>query len=207
MKLLVLFAAFVTALFAQTAVTAGMTVAGPATVYSGQTVNLTVSIAGTAGENVAGVQWQLTLPAGATQGTVTSTLPSLFCGTFCVGLAYNQVTNALTTISDSVVATVPVTIGPTVPLGALVISLNPANTIAVANTGMAVSITAAPTPYSIKVLSKCDVNGDGKVDFTNDALPVIKALIGNGTCPLSGGCTLQTAFAVLSAAAGNACTL
>lgn len=190
---------------------ATLTVTGPANVTAGATATLTVTLAGSSGLNLTGVQWTHALPVGATLGTpvISPAFAVLGKGAYCgatvclaVGLAGTVITN--TPLTDGAIMTVPVTFASGATLGAASMQIN--GTFSANSSGAAVTITPGAT-YSITVLpGRCDVNGDGKVDSTDVNL-VVQAVTGKGSCPLSGGCTLQSLVAVILAALGGSCTL
>jgi hypothetical protein len=109
-------------------------------------------------------------------------------------------------MTDGTVATIPVSVASTVSPGSL--SFPIMGIFGVSATGSPVGVNPASVPFVMRVLSRCDVNGDGAVNGI-DASLVLNAVIGIGTCPLPSGmiCTLQSVQKVLSAALGNACTL
>lgn len=76
-----------------------------------------------------------------------------------------------------------------------------------ASTTAGAVILSTGTPYTLKILSKCDVNGDGTVNVADVQL-VISALLTGGLCPLSGAsCTLSSIVKVIIAVSGGACSL
>lgn len=189
-----------------------LTITGPATVTAGTSASVVVSLSGSAGLSVTGVQWSHSLPNGVNLGTpvVSSSALALGKGVYCgqstclvVGLsATNAISN--TPFADGAVATIPLVFPPNASLGAT--SLQLSGTLAASTTGAAIPI-APGAAYSITVLpGHCDANGDGAVNGADVGL-VITALIGRGSCPLSGGCSLQSLIAVLIAASGGSCTL
>lgn len=208
MKFAVLLALTLHAIAAQPS----LTVTGPANVQPGQTVTLNVSLAGSAGQNISGLQWTATPASGGSLASTTlgaagtATGKGLYCSTnnqTCVepGLSSsNVITNQ--PMADGVVATVSLAVAPTAT-GTIQVPLT--GLFGVSTTGLNVAMTGGAA-YAIAVLSKCDANQDGKTDFA-DAVLVINALTGRGTCPLSGGCTLMTLFSVLTAASGGSCPL
>lgn len=69
------------------------------------------------------------------------------------------------------------------------------------------SVILSTGTYTLKILSKCDVNGDGTVNVADVQL-VISALLTGGLCPLSGAsCTLSSIVKVIIAVSGGACSL
>ena len=183
-----------------------ISVAGPASVYPGA-ASLTIAVSGSAGNNLAGLQFTITLPTGMTLGTPVVSPAwaangfSIYCGTaVCVII---NVTTITPTVADGTMATIPVNVAATVAPGSASISLT--GTLGATGAGLNVTTSAGPA-MSMKVLSFCDINGDGVVNLA-DVTIVIDAIIGTGTCPLTAGCSLQTVLAVVQNSLGGACTL
>jgi hypothetical protein len=185
-----------------------LSLTGPASVAPGGTATLTLSINGSTGASITALQWAN--PAGVTIGTpaiapgVAATGKALYCGSngcVIVGLAAGKVSNAA--ITDGALASIPITLPASSPLGPMTLHLTGLNAANI--TGNSVAATEG-TVYSIRVISKCDVTGDGAVD-ASDMTPIISAITSGASCPLSGGCTLQSLIAVLLAALGGPCTL
>lgn len=185
-----------------------ITATGPASgVYPGGLANLTVALSGSAGSALAALQFTVALPAGMTLGTpVVSPAWSTagftaYCGTStCLLLNFTTMTP---TVADGTMVTAPVNVTSTFAPGAAAISLT--GTVGATGNGTNVPTGAGPAA-SVKVLNPCDVNGDGIVNF-GDVTVVVNSIIGTGSCPLSGGCSLQTVLAVVQNALGGACTL
>jgi len=202
MKRLIALALFAGAVFAQTVT---LTPTGPATTYPGQTVTLTVTMTGSSGQSVAGVQWTAGYPVGFTGGspTVSSADGILGDSAQCGPLACVVVGSTIS-MADGPLATIPVTVGNSVAPGNFTIPLT--GIIGATGGGLNVPGMTAGPPYSLKVLSTCDLNADGNVNV-QDVQIVISAVIGSGTCPASitGGCTLITILQEIIAANGGAC--
>ena len=187
-----------------------VTITGPATVTAGSSATVTLTLAGSTGLNLTGLQWTHALPVGATLGTPVASGSSttagkgLYCGTtvcVAVGLVGTTITN--TPFADGAISSVPIAFASNAPLGSQSLQIN--GTFAANNLGAAVVIVPGAT-YSITVLSRCDVNGDGAINSL-DVTAVINGINGKGSCPLSGGCNLQSVVAVVIAALGGACSL
>jgi hypothetical protein len=193
-----------------------LTVTGPASAPQGTVVNLTVSVSGTAGQNLAGISWSF--PAGLSLGApaIGAAAPAGL-GVYCFGATGNCLVDGLSNTTpqvasdnaftkDGVVATVPLTL--TAPPGSLSI---PLTNIAGASTVAApITITAGPTYTLTVTASHCDYNGDGAINY-QDVLAIIQAVVGSKKCsPVStftAGCSLDTAQAVIVAATGGICSL
>ena len=117
------------------------------------------------------------------------------------GLVGTTITN--TPFADGAISSVPIAFASNAPLGSQSLQIN--GTFSANNLGAAVTIVPGAT-YSITVLSRCDVNGDGAINSL-DVTAVINGINGKGSCPLSGGCNLQSVVAVVIAALGGACSL
>lgn len=209
--------------FVQTRVQAQtLTLTSPATttVAPGQVVNLVLTLIGSAGANIADLEWGLNLPAGVTAGAViggtasTAAQKTIYCNvtnTLCVGLGLSQASPpsppvlSNLTYSDGVVASVPVTIPSGAAPGPMVIGL--ISLAGASLTGGLVTVTSgAGAGLTLTVLNKCDVNKDGVVNSV-DVSAVLNPLLGVGVCPLPAGCTLQQLIAVQVAANGGGCLL
>lgn len=192
--------------FLLSAQTTTITPTGPATAYPGQSVTATVTMTGSTGQSIAGVQWTFGLPAGLTLGTgaVSAANGTLGDGLQCGPTFICVVVGSTITMSDGALATVPINIGASVAPGTLSIPLT--GLFAATGTGLNVNGMTAGTPYTLKVLSTCDLNADGLVNI-QDIQIAISAVIGTGTCPTSitGGCSLITIVDEIIAANGGAC--
>lgn len=193
-----------------------LTLTGPASATAGASVPLTLSIAGTSGQNVSGIQWSIVGPTGlsVTSATITASPAALGKGLYCS--ANNAVcleigdssTSALSNnpwTADGTIATFQVAVALNTPLGATTVPLS--GLFAVSTTGSAITMTSG-TAYTLTILqSHCDFNGDGKVDST-DVLAAINAVLGRASCPsILASCSLLTIWDVLQAANGGACVL
>lgn len=192
---------------------ATLTLSGPASVTAGQTATLTLTLSGSVGLNLSGILWNVGPASGV---TVTSSAPgtaataatkSVWCGgtgASCIEVGANPATSVITNapMADGVVATVQMSVA-TSASGTFSLPLTGLQAADV--NGVAVPLVSGP-PYTAKVLSRCDFNGDGSVDFT-DVAAIINPAIGKGACPagVTGGCTLQAAIGVLRAALGGSC--
>ena len=189
-----------------------LTVTGPTTALPGTNITLTLTLAGSATQNVTALQWAHTLPTGFTlsSSTVSSSGLAIGKGVYCnvatCVLLGQSATNVETNnpMTDGAVATAVIAIPASAPPGITTLPL--AGVFAASTAGFNVPI-AAGAGYGLTILSKCDVNGDGHTDF-NDVTLMINADVGKVACPLSSGtCNLQSAVAVLLASLGGACTL
>ena len=214
MKLTILALLFSSLLFGQAQLSVNQP--NPLAVYPGSTVALNINLSGSAGLNIAGIQWThalvpnstLALAPGAASNAATK---SVFCNTsnsMCLvtGLSSTvPLTVSNNVYSDGVVATINMVIPASTPPGTQSLTLT--NLIAAAQQGWFVPVTAAPS-YQLTVLSACDLNGDGKVD-ANDVIimvnqatqktPCVNDLTGDGVCDV------QDVQRVTTAATGGAC--
>ncbi len=189
-----------TTIFAQT-----LTLTGPTNALPGQTVSLSVSLAGASGKSISGVQWTATPSSGGLTASTTQTPnKGIFCGSgsqTCevIGVVGTTVNNSA--ISDGTVGQFQFQV-PAPAVGNISFPLT--GLFAVDSTGLNVA-TISGAPYVLSVLSKCDVNKDGKTDSA-DVIAVINGALGIAACPIT-TCTLQTAIQVLIAATGQSCPL
>lgn len=198
-----------------------LTLTGPATIQPGTTATLTLTLAGSSGQNVSGLMWSLTPPASSTVSAptngaaATAAQKTPYCtstNATCVSIGLSTATPPVPTnqsYADGVVATIPVAIPRTTTAGSVSIPLT--NLSAASTQGFNVAISSGAA-YSLNVLSLCDVNGDGVVNYLDvqAILSVLLGLNGQTSCPASlsaDGCTLETLIAVDVAATGGACTL
>jgi hypothetical protein len=203
-------------LFMAQAFSQTLTVTGPASVAQGQTAAFTVSLTGSSGLNLAGLQWTLATATGQTWGTPTISTcdAALGKGAYCnpagLCLAVDQ-SNATPPVlsnnpfADGAVLTIPATFTST-PLGSLSFPLTAL--LGVSTTAAPITIAAA-TAFTITVTpSHCDYNGDGAVNDL-DVQAIISAIEGPGVCSASfaAGCSLHSLQAVVQAALGGACIL
>jgi hypothetical protein len=210
MKLFTLLFGIATALAAQTPT---LTLTGPATALPGQTVTLQTNLASSAGLNISGLQTTFTLPAGVTLGAPTaSTLAvtagkGVYCGpTNCLLVGVTNGPNPVLSnnpMVDGAAFTVQFVVGAGIAPGIQAIGLS---SLQAANTAAAAIPLTAGTPYSIRVLSRCDANGDGVTDL-RDVQAVVTAINTGTGCTLTGGCTVISLVSVLLAALGGSCSL
>jgi hypothetical protein len=127
-----------------------LTLTGPGSVMAGNTADLTISLSGSSGFNLAGVQWTFNLPTGWALGTPVISIPAaaLGLGVSCgVSICIVEDTTSVVTMSDMALATIPVT----VPSGASgSISLPITGLLGASGTGTVVSITPG-AGYSITI--------------------------------------------------------
>ena len=157
MKLGLAFLLFVSLLSAQT-----LTLTGPASVKQGKSVTLNLGVGGPV--VAAGLQWTVGLPVGFTATSViggagTTAAKTLYCtsdAALCLLVGMNT-----TAIGNGTVAVYSLAVPSTATLGANPIPLS--GLVAVNAAGGSLAITPGAT-YSILVLAKQDINGDGVVD-------------------------------------------
>lgn len=180
-----------------------VSLSGPPTARPGTTV--TLSLAGAASITpAAALQWTLTLPSGysgiPTAGAAATTAgKSLYCGT--AACLVTSTTN-VTPLGPGVLATYSVQIPATAAAGPIAFPL--AGMAAADATGSALVVTAG-VPYSLTILAKSDINGDGKTD-TADVTAMISQVTG-GACTNDqngdGKCDVVDAVLVLLQAIGG----
>ena len=124
---------------------------GPASVSSGDRANLTVNLSGSAGKDVAAVQFSLTLPSGMTLGEPALSPAwveagfSISCGSsVCVVV---NASNANPSVADGLIATVPVVVSPRFASGTVPLPMTP---VVATSRGHDAKATAGAT-YSIRV--------------------------------------------------------
>ena len=194
-----------------------LTLTGPTSVAQGQSATLTMSVSGTTGQSLAGIQWTVAPPAGFSWGapTISTTASTAGKGILCnaaVGLCLAIGDNLAmppvlsnNPFTDGAVASIPANFT-SVPLGTLTLPL----TGLFGSTTTATSITVSSGPvFTIAILpSHCDYNADGKVDF-NDVGSLWNVLVNQTSCSaaFTAGCSLKSLEGVLIAALGGICPL
>lgn len=193
-----------------------LSVASPVTsARPGATYGLNVTLAGSAGLAIAGVQWSIVLPAGfaptvtagaastAANKTVTCSTATAAGGTMiCLSVGLNS-----TPFADGVVAVMSGTVPVTATIGAVNFLTSADLAATAAGAGAAI---AAGAPLAFTVLSPCDLNGDGKIDAADLALEV-GFVVNPSSCQAPAGdfdgdgkCTVIDAVRLAVAAAGVA---
>jgi hypothetical protein len=158
MRPIALFLGLAVAVFAQPQST--LTVTGPTSARPGTTVTLPLTLGGAAGP--AALQWTLDLPTGwsASQAlgaaATAANKDRLSCNPangICLLYGLNQ-----TSIQTGVVATYTVQIPPAAAAGVVAMPLS--EVLASTGVGAALPIAAGPV-YSLRVLARSDIDGDG----------------------------------------------
>lgn len=108
-----------------------------------------------------------------------------------------------TVMSDGAVATIPITLGPTAGTDPVALSGLFAAAV-IGGQGVMVNGMTVGVAYSIKVLSRCDLNSDGIVNAADVQLMIGDAL-GLSTCPTGYTCNLVAVVNEIIAATGGAC--
>ena len=188
----------VLALAAQTPPASTLTFNGPQNVRPGKTITLDLTLATTA--QPSGLQWTAGVPAGwtakATPGaTATAAQKTMYCSegeALCLVVGMNQ-----TPIAGGVVATYEIGVPAGTPRGLISIPL----TGLVAGTGMGDPIpVSVGTAYSIRVLAKHDLNGDGTTNAADLQL-MADQIVGKSACADDqngdGACDLIDALLVI----------
>jgi len=150
-----------------------LTLTGPATAKQGSTITLSLNSAGVTASGPVGVQWTLTPPSGFTVTLANAGVASvaaskqIACNAaklLCLIYGLNQ-----NVIADGQVASLIIPIPVSATPGPASFALS--GLFAGDKTGASMTITSGPT-YSIIVLSRADINGDGIIDPTDVALMV-----------------------------------
>lgn len=185
--------------------TTTFSVTGPANARPGTTATISVNAAGTTNTGTAAAQWNLTTPAGFTKTATIGTQASaankqIACDTpvlLCIVYGLNT-----TIMSNGQLASYAITIPANASPGAASITLS--GVVAASPTGTAVT-TALGAPYSILILAKSDIDGNGTTNGA-DVSALITQII-NGTCSSDqnndGVCDVKDIQLVANAATGN----
>lgn len=187
--------------------TTTLTLTGPASVTAGGNFVATLAVSGSASQGIVALQWSMGLPAGFAIGqpTVSSTDPTGDTGT--CGVVICLLYGSLTALADGTLATIPVAVASTATPGTQTIPLS--GIFAATADGLNVNGLVAGSPLSIKVLSPCDLNGDGVVNVADVQL-IVAAIVSGAACPVSvanGGCSILTLVQEVVAATGGACKI
>jgi len=188
-----------------------LSLTGPATVKPGAAVTLNVNLSGSAGKNLAGLQWTLANPIATpvtpSNGTAsTAANKTVTCA--LVGTNHNCLSVGLniTAFADGQVAALQMT----VPLAATPGNVTQTLSGLIAADSLANELipTAGPA-ITIKILSPCDLNSDGAVDMA-DLNAAIPQVLGSQACTSAdlngdGKCTIGELLRIAIAAGGGAC--
>lgn len=167
---------------------ANLTLTGPVVAPSGSSVVLTVTLA--SGGGPAGLQWDMTgLPAGASVTSSITGKTANCTATRCVLIGLDT-----TAIPDGTVATIKYSQPPAT------VTANLLSTLGATPAGGPLTVTPPITALSIPVQSNCDVNGDGKVDATDEGLILQQALAATTGTP-----SVLDVIRIIIAANGGAC--
>lgn len=188
-------------LYAQTVISQ----TGPATVKPGGI--LTVNLQGQGGTDTgaAAFQWTVAMPSGYTATVqpgpaATAGNKTVQCTADAISVCLLYGVNA-TVIGNGVLATYTVHVPANATPGPATFTLS--GLVGASSSGTAIS-TAAGTPYTVTVVDKRDLNGDGKVDAADVQLMTNQVLA--GTCSDDqtgdGACNLMDVFAILLKALG-----
>lgn len=178
-------------------------------------VAVDVWLSGSAGQNIAAIQFTLTLPPGtsvaATAGSASAAAQkTATCGPPTPG------TNSVTCVveglntnayADGDVADLNLTFAPngTMPVSYAVV---PSGALAASLAGAAV-VTGSGSVAAIPVANPCDITGDGKVDIA-DVQAQVQQAIGAAPCTTGdlvgqGKCDIVSTERVIDAALGQGC--
>lgn len=184
--------------------TATMTLTGPSSAKSGQTISLSLSASGTGTTGAAGFQWAIGFPpnytatvsAGAAATTAVKTPTCTADGSFCLLVGQNA-----TIIPNGVIASISLKVPASAMAGPQAFPLS--SLVGVDAAGLNVATTATGT-YSLTILDKRDLNGDGTITAADVQLmtaEVIAARTSPAACvdDLNGDgkCDLVDVFQVL----------
>ena len=196
---------------AQTKLTVTQTNTG--SVRAGDALPLTITLSGSAGQNVAGTQWSLNSPIGfvwtPTVGAAgVAGSKNIYCGLVASAFTCLVVGMNVNVVNDGVVGLLATTVPINQPIGNLTFTLT--STLSASKDGFAV-VTTASAPLTIPILpSLCDPNGDAKIDSTDFNLAIAQAT-GASTCTTDtdgdGKCTVNDVLRVAMAANGGACKI
>jgi hypothetical protein len=189
-----------------------LTVTGPLTVVAGQPAILTISLAGSAGQNMVAVQWTIAPPAGASIGTpmagaaVTAVATDSLYSNPANGTMLVVGTAAPVALADGVLATIPVTFTAIGTISLPLTGIFAATQVGGAGVSLN-GVVSGPT-FSIRVTSPCAVTGDASVSVA-DIQAVINASLGLTPCSFPGfaQCTVVQTVDVEIAANGGACII
>lgn len=204
MKLTICAWLIATCLSAQTST---FTLSGPTSIVAGNAATVTLGMNGSSGQSIAAVQWTLTLPSGVTMGIPAAAPAWSAAGdqAYCnVTSGICMVVGSLTVMADGAIASIPLTIPAATPPGTLSLPLT--GLLAATPEGNSVGLMSG-APYTLKVLSPCDLNGDGSITVA-DVQTMINAVLGLATCPAGiGTCNLAAVVYEIIAAGGGVCKL
>lgn len=159
-----------------------LTLSGPATARPGQTINLTLALAGSTPTGPAALQWSLTTPAGfsvtsateaAAATAASKTLNCTAARTLC--LLYGMNANV---IGNGGAVALSVSVPAAASPGAAALPLAGVLASTAAGAGMVIS---AGTAYSVTILARADLNGDGAINATDVSLMATEAK-GDAAC-------------------------
>lgn len=158
-----------------------LTLTGPASAKQGTAVSLSLSSGGATANGPAGLQWSLTPPVGVTVSGVTAGASAtaaskqVACNAanlLCLVYGVNQ-----NVIANGVVATMTVQIPANANPGPASFPLS--GLVAGDKNGVAMTISSGAT-YSLNVLSRADIDGNGSV--TSADVSLMANQVTSGTC-------------------------
>ena len=166
-----------------------LTLTGPnGNVKAGSTVQLSVSVSGTTGFNVAAIQGSIILPGTfvscAVGGASTAAGKSVDCGVSGGGSNLIFIASGINTnvYADGVVALVTVNIPVGAAGGATTVGLS--NTLSASLTGDGV-VTTPGVNFSLGITSQCDIDSSGTTDSTDVGLVKAAMLSGSNSIDLN----------------------
>lgn len=177
-----LFLLFLGLLFpAQSQAQTTITLTGPASARPGTTVTIETTLSTTA--QPSGLQWSLALPSTwtptpAAGPAATAAQKDLYCSVDPVDLLCLLVGLNANPIGSGVVARYTVTLPPATPRGPTPIPL--AGLLAADSLGTPIPVTPGP-PYSLLILARHDLNGDG-VTNQQDLLLMLDQILRRSPC-------------------------
>lgn len=194
-----------------------LTATGPSTVYPGQSLTVTVALTGTAGSNLAAVQWSQVIPMGmgftsaAPSSTYTTAGWGVYCtpttGAICIDLDFNGTVAGQSLLTDGILATETITLSQSATPGNYSIPFS--GFVGSTTQGAAVAVTGGAA-FSFVVLSPCSFSGSPA--NISDILLVLNAALGVGACPANitaagKTCSLITVQQTIYNVLGGACLL
>ena len=171
-----------------------LTLTGPANVRPGQTADVTATLAGT---GAVGLQWSVAIPPQLGNATATTPLSDKTLHRSTDGTLHLLVGLNVTPIAPGVVAKYALSIPANAPKGVYQMPLT--GLLAADANGDAITLTSGPA-YSLRVLARSDLNGDGLTNGADLTL-MIDQVLGRTACADDqtgdGKCNLMDVLAVV----------
>lgn len=203
MKLLLLLLSSIALLAQQPTLTA----TAPASVVAGAALPVTVTLSSSGTSNLAAAQNNFTIPSGYTISLPTTTVAgaeAVCNNNLCAFVQFNPTTNVASNnpLVDGPLYSVQLQVPKTAAPGTVSVPL--VGLIGASSVGFNVAMTAG-TPLSFKVLSRCDINGDGVLTAA-DAQAMVQEVLNAAQCGAN-TCTVVNIIQVIVAVLGGTCQL